>query len=69
MGVVDKPGANLVVRLLEIAELHIEELKDIRKKSSLRGVTDLWIFEQLLTAGRAFGSIWACNPAREQLQG
>jgi hypothetical protein len=50
-GVVDKPGANLVVRLLEIAELHIEDLKDIRKKSSLRGVTDLWLFQQLLHPG------------------
>ncbi|MFH2039865.1 MAG: DNA double-strand break repair nuclease NurA [Chloroflexota bacterium] len=50
-GVVDKPGANLVVRLLEIADTHVEELKDIRKKSSLRGVSDLWLFEQLLSPG------------------
>jgi len=50
-GVVDKPGANLVVRLLEITEMHVEELKDIRKKSSLRGVTDLWLFQQLLKPG------------------
>lgn len=50
-GVVDKPGANLVVRLLEIADMHVEELKDIRKKSSLRGVSDLWLFEQLLLPG------------------
>ena len=50
-GVVDKPGANLVVRLLEIIEMHVEDLKDIRKKSSLRGVGDLWIFEQLLSPG------------------
>jgi len=50
-GVVDKPGANLVVRLLEIADMHVEELKDIRKKSSLRGVSDLWLFEQLLSPG------------------
>jgi hypothetical protein len=50
-GVVDKPGANLVVRLLEIAEMDVEELKDIRKKSSLRGVTDLWMFQNLLPPG------------------
>jgi hypothetical protein len=50
-GVVDKPGANLVVRLLEIAGMHVEELKDIRKKSPLRGVTDLWLFQQLLQSG------------------
>lgn len=51
-GVVDKPGANLVVRLLEIAGMHVEELKDIRTNHSLRGVSDLWLFRQLLAAGR-----------------
>lgn len=50
-GIVDKPGANLVVRMLEIAELHVEELKDVRKKSNLRGVTDLWLFQKLLKPG------------------
>jgi hypothetical protein len=31
--------------------MHVEELKDIRKKSGLRGVTDLWLFQQLLQPG------------------
>jgi hypothetical protein len=52
-GVVDKPGANLVVRLLEIAELHNEELKEIRKKSSLRGVSDRWLFRDLPPGARS----------------
>lgn len=50
-GVVDKPGANLVVRMLEIAELHDEEMKDVREKNKLRGVTDLWLFKNLLRPG------------------
>ncbi|HCC78798.1 MAG: hypothetical protein A2X25_08640 [Chloroflexi bacterium GWB2_49_20] len=52
-GLVDKPGANLVVRLLEIAEMHVENLKDIRKKSSLRGVSDRWLFRQLPPGARS----------------
>jgi len=43
-GYVDKPGADLVVRLLEIATLPDDQLKDIRQKHSLRGVTDRWLF-------------------------
>jgi len=44
-GYVDKPGADLVVRTLEIAQISSdEEIKDIRKHHSLRGVTDRWLF-------------------------
>jgi hypothetical protein len=44
-GYVDKPGADLVVRLLEIARLSTEqEFKDIRRQHSLRGVTDRWLY-------------------------
>jgi hypothetical protein len=44
-GYVDKPGANLVVRTLEIARLSTdEEFKEIRKLHSLRGVTDRWLY-------------------------
>jgi hypothetical protein len=42
---VDKPGADLVVRLLEIARLSSdEEYKNIRKQHMLRGVTDRWLY-------------------------
>jgi hypothetical protein len=43
-GYVDKPGADLVVRLLEIAALPDDQLKDARQKHSLRGVTDRWLY-------------------------
>ncbi len=52
-GYVDKPGADLVVRLLEIARLSSEEqFKDIRKQHSLRGVTDRWLYGRLLNGGQ-----------------
>lgn len=51
-GYVDKPGADLVVRLLEIAQLSSEEqFKEVRKKHSLRGVTDRWLYGRILKAG------------------
>jgi hypothetical protein len=43
-GYVDKPGADLVVRLLEIANLSDDQLKDVRKIHPLRGVTDRWLY-------------------------
>jgi hypothetical protein len=50
-GYVDKPGADLVIRTLEISRLSTDQdYKDIRKLHPLRGVTDRWLFE-LLPAG------------------
>jgi hypothetical protein len=44
-GYVDKPGADLVVRTLEIAKFSTdEEYKNIRKQHTLRGVTDRWLY-------------------------
>ena len=44
-GYVDKPGADLIVRTLEIAQLSTdEEFKQIRKLHGLRGVTDRWLY-------------------------
>ncbi len=56
-GYVDKPGADLVVRTLEIATLSDEQMKDIRKVHPLRGVTDRWLFGFLPAGQRsaAFG--------------
>ncbi len=48
---VDKPGASLVVRLLEIAMLEELELPEVRKKAQLRGVGDLDLFQDLLEPG------------------
>ncbi len=47
-GYVDKPVANWLVRLLEITEISENELKNLRQFFPLRGVTDLWIFSQIL---------------------
>jgi hypothetical protein len=47
-GYVDKPGANWVVRLLEIANLPKDELRNIKKHHPFLGVTDRWLFENVL---------------------
>lgn len=48
---VDKPGASLVVRLLEIAMLEELDLPEVRKRFPLRSVGDLDLFLALLAPG------------------
>ena len=43
-GYVDKPSADLVVRLLEIAHADAEQTQKIREFHPLRGVSDRWLF-------------------------
>ncbi len=43
-GYVEKPAADLVVRLLELAEALPEEYERLREYHPLRGVTDRWLF-------------------------
>jgi len=43
-GYVDKPGADLVVRLLELATASSVQLGELRTYHPLRGVTDRWLF-------------------------
>jgi hypothetical protein len=43
-GYVDKPAADLVLRLLEIASADNEQLQKIRDFHPLRGVSDRWLF-------------------------
>jgi hypothetical protein len=50
-GYVDKPGADLVVRLLEIAYASESDLPGIRKYRPLRGIPDRKIFGSLLAPG------------------
>ena len=50
-GYVDKPAADLVVRLLEIATASDENLKDLRTYHPLLGVSDRWLFGKLLQPG------------------
>jgi len=47
-GYVDKPGANWVTRLLEIADIPQNELTNLKKHHPLLGVTDLWLFSRIL---------------------
>jgi NurA domain len=50
-GYVDKPAANLVVRLLEIANAKPEDLTNIRSYQPLRGVSDRFLFKDILSPG------------------
>jgi hypothetical protein len=50
-GYVDKPSANLVVRLLEIVETPLADLPQIKDCHPLRGVSDLYIYRDLLAPG------------------
>jgi hypothetical protein len=50
-GYVDKPAANLVVRLLEVASAAATDLQSIQNYHPLRGVTDLDLYAGLLGVG------------------
>jgi hypothetical protein len=50
-GYVDKPGADLVVRLLEVARATESELAGFRKYRPLRGITDRSLFHDRLAPG------------------
>jgi hypothetical protein len=43
-GYVDKPAADLVIRLLELTEATPEDLQKLREYHPLRGVSDRWLF-------------------------
>jgi hypothetical protein len=47
-GYVDKPGANWVVRLMEIATVPKDELRNLKKHRPFLGVTDRWLFGKIL---------------------
>ena len=50
-GYVDKPAANLVIRLLEVSMIPEDELAGIKQRMPLRGVTDYELFKSLLAPG------------------
>lgn len=50
-GYVDKPRADMVVQLLEIAETPSNDLHDIRKKRKFLGVTDIDLYRGILKPG------------------
>jgi hypothetical protein len=47
-GYVDKPGANLVVRLFEVAKADDDDLAEMRKFHPFKGVTDRELFRDIL---------------------
>jgi hypothetical protein len=50
-GYVDKPGADLVVRLLEVAKADADALAEMRKFRPFKGVTDRELFREILQPG------------------
>lgn len=50
-GYVDKPFANLVVRLLEVASLPEDQLAGVKNSHPLQGVLDLELYRDLLAPG------------------
>jgi NurA domain len=50
-GYVDKPGADLVVRLLEVAKAEVGDLAEMRKFRPFKGVTDRELFKDALKPG------------------
>jgi hypothetical protein len=50
-GYVDKPGADLVVRLLEVAQVKDEDLTQVRTFRPFKGVTDSILFRDILQPG------------------
>lgn len=50
-GYIEKPAANLVVRLLEIAMIPDAELRDLKDRFPLHRVTDHYLFQRLLGPG------------------
>jgi hypothetical protein len=51
VGYVDKPGSNLLIRLLEVAITPDSEISKLHDQHPLHGVTDLWMFDQILQPG------------------
>ncbi len=50
-GYVDRPGANLIVRTLEVAIADLSKIADMRDFRPLRGVTDVALYGQILKEG------------------
>jgi hypothetical protein len=50
-GYVDKPGADLVVRLLEVAKAEASDLAEMRKFRPFKGVTDRELFKDIVQPG------------------
>ncbi len=68
-GYVDRPSANLVVRLLEVAITPQNELAHIKDKRPLDGVTDLDLYHSLLNPGERSAVFAIQSKSAENYQG
>ncbi len=68
-GYVDKPGANLVTRLLEVALATQADLPNIRKYQPLRGITDLDLYVNLIAPGERSGVFAIQSQSARNYQG
>ncbi len=68
-GYVDKPAADLVVRLLEVATAGEEELKKLREYHPLQGASDLWLFGRLLQTGERSAVFTLQSSSRKRYSG
>jgi hypothetical protein len=50
-GYVDKPGANLVTRTLEVAGIAEADLAEVKKTHPFRGVSDIDLYKDILASG------------------
>jgi hypothetical protein len=67
-GYVDKPSANLVLRLLEVAILPEDELPQVKKWRPLQGVSDIDLFRPLLGPGQRSGVFSIQSKSANQYQ-
>jgi hypothetical protein len=68
-GYVDKPGADLVIRLLEVAQATSEDLAQMKKFRPLKGVTDRELFREVLAAGERSAIFAIQSRSSSQYQG
>lgn len=65
-GYVDKPGDDLVIRLLEIASAPEKELADFRHYHPLRGTTDIELYRNLLKPGERSAIFAMCSKSAKK---
>ena len=68
-GYVDKPAASPVVRLLEVASIHEQDLPEIKKMFPLRGVSDIDLYRGLLSPGERSAVFAIQSKSAEHYQG
>lgn len=68
-GYVDKPAADLVVRLFEVLEAGTEDVQKLRAYHPLRGASDRWLFGRILPSGHRSAVFGIQSSSRRQYTG